>query len=140
MEIHSDNPTSKPVPNEKIVFKDIPIDVSDEDVIQYFQNHPGIVVKTAVIHGQIRYDKNNILTQFLTGDRFVYVKGNFSPVLPSLANLNSTKCRIFHTSQKNVCMRCRHLNHLTTDTERCEAYSNDLNVIIVKSPKYPMSN
>ena len=88
-------------------------------------------MKTDAIHGRIRDEKSNILTQFLSGDRFVYVKGNFSPVLPSLANLNSSKCRIFHTSPKNACMRCR---HLTTDTERCEAYSNGLNVIIVKSP------
>ena len=37
-------------------------------------------------------------------------------------------------------MRCRHLNHLTTDIERCETYSIKLNVLIVKSPKYSMSN
>ena len=37
-------------------------------------------------------------------------------------------------------MRCRHLNHSTSETELCEAYSNDQNVLIVKSPKYPMSN
>ena len=140
VEIHRDYPTSKPPPNEKIIFKDIPIDVSDEDIINYLRNHPGIVLKTDVIHGRIRDEKNNILTQFLSGDRFVYVKGNFSPVLHSHANLNSSKCRILHTSQKNACMRCRHRNHLTTDIEHCEAYSNDLNVLIVKSPKYPMSN
>ena len=140
VEIHRDYPTSKPPPNEKITFKDIPIDVSDEDIINYLRNHPGIVLKTDVIHGIIRDEKNNVLTQLLSGDRCVYVKGNFSPVLHSHANLNSSNCRILHTSQKNACMRCRHRNHLTTDIEHCEAYSNDLNVLIVKSPKYPMSN
>ena len=140
VEIHGDYPTSKPAPNEKILFKDIPIDISDEDILRYLHNHPGIVVKTDVIHGRIRDEKNNMLTQFLSGDRFVYVKGKFSPALHSLANINSGRCRIFHASQKNACMRCRHHNHSTTETEQCEAYSNDQNVLIVKSPKYPMSN
>ena len=95
----------------KIIFNDISIDVSDEHIIHYLHNHPRIVVETDVIHGIIRDEKNNILTQFLSGDRFVYVKGNFSPVLHSLANLYSSKRIIFHTSQKDACMRCRHRNH-----------------------------
>ena len=41
---------------------------------------------------------------------------------------------------KNACMSCRHLNHSTTETEQYEAYYNNQNVLIVKSPKYPMSN
>ena len=57
-------------------------------------------MKTDVIHGRIRDEKNNMLTQFLSGDRFVYVKGKFSPALHSLANINSGRCRIFHASQK----------------------------------------
>ena len=64
--------------------------------LKYLRNHPGIVLKTDVIHGRIRDEKNNILTQFLSGDRFVYVKGNFSPVLLSHVDLNSSKCRILH--------------------------------------------
>ena len=79
-------------------------------------------------------------TKFLSRYRFGYVKGKFSPALHSFANINSGKCRIFHESQKNACMRCRQLNHSTTETEQCEAYSNDQNVLIGKLPKYPMSN
>ena len=107
---------------KKKFFKDILIDVSDEDIIHYLHNHPGIVVKTDVIHGRIRDENNNILTFFSSGDRFVYVNGNVSSVIHSLSNINSSKCRILHTSPKNACMRCRHLNHLTTDIERYEAY------------------
>ena len=64
VEIHSDYPTSKPALNKKSIFKDIPIDVSDEDIKHYIHNHPGIIVKTDVIHGRIRDENNNILTQF----------------------------------------------------------------------------
>ena len=77
VEIHGDYPMSKPVPNEKITFKDIPIDVSDKDIIDYLKSHNGIVIKSGVIHGRIRDDKNNVLTQFLSGDRFIFDKGNF---------------------------------------------------------------
>ena len=141
VEIHGDYPMSKPVPNEKITFKDIPIDVSDKDIMDYLKSHNGIVIKSGVIHGRIRDDKNNVLTQFLSGDRFVFVKGNFSPVLPSSANLNSNRCRIWHISQKHACMRCRHTSHTTAETEKCEAFTaNDQGVVIIKSPKYPMCN
>ena len=44
--MHGDYPTSKPAPNEKMIFNDIPIDISDEDILRYLYNHPGIVVKT----------------------------------------------------------------------------------------------
>ena len=116
------------------------VDRKQQDIIHYVHNQPGIIVRTDVIHGRIRDENNNMLTQFLICDKCVYVICNFSPVLHSLANLNSSKCRILHTSPKNACMRCIHLNHSTTDIVRCEVYLNHQNVLIVKSPKYPMSN
>ena len=140
VEMHGNYPMSKHVPNEKITFKDMPIDVSDKDITDYLKSHNGIVIKSGVIHGRIRNDKNNVLTQFLSGDRFVFVKGNFSPVLPSSANLNSIRCRIWHTPQKHACIRCRHTSHSTSETEKCEAFTNDQEVVIIKSPKYPMCN
>ena len=61
IEIHDLYPTSKVIPNEKIVFKDLPPAVDDTTIIQYLNKQPGIFVKSGVIWARIR-DENNRLT------------------------------------------------------------------------------
>ena len=67
VELYDKYPTSKIVPNEKILFKDFPFSVSDNELLDYLNNQPGIHVKTGMIAGRLR-DKSNKLTQFLSGD------------------------------------------------------------------------
>ena len=138
VEIHDKYPTGKTVPNEKIVFRDVPFDLKDEDILQ-FLNNKGIMIKTGVIAGRLR-DKNSKLTQYLSGDRIVYVKGNFSPVLHSFANINNNKCKILHQSQHLACQRCRCLGHHTSETNKCDAYIEDTEGITIKSPQYVLCN
>ena len=90
IELHSDYPITKPAPNEKIVFRDIPIGVRDDEILEFLNKQPGIVLKTDVINGRIR--DNDRLTQFLSGEKFVYVKGKFpllSTTSPRSMTLNS---------------------------------------------------
>ena len=89
-----------------------------------------------VIAGRLR-DKNNSPTQYLSGHRIVYVKGNFSPVLPTFAN---DKCKVWHQSQKIVWQRCHCLGHLTSETEKCAAFVEDPDVIMIRSPQYVLCN
>ena len=72
IDIHDIYPTSKAIPNEKLVFKDIPFSVNDEEIIKFLNNQPGIIVKSGVIAARIR-DNENKLTPFYSGDKFVYV-------------------------------------------------------------------
>ena len=137
--IYSTYPLAKNVPNEKILFKDIPIGVSDDDLLSFLRSQEGIIVKTGIIPARLR-DNENRLTPFLSGDRFVYVKGNFSPVLHPSAILGGSKCKVLHKSQHEACLRCRHLNHKTHETHKCDAYSDDQEVITIKSPLSPLSN
>ena len=51
---------------KKKSFEDIPIDVSDKNKTDYLKTHQGIVIKSGVILGGIRDDKNNVLTPFLS--------------------------------------------------------------------------
>ena len=37
-------------------------------------------------------------------------------------------------------MRCRNLDHKTQETHKCDAYTDDLDVITIKSSLSPMSN
>ena len=97
------------------------------------------MVKTGVIAGRLR-DKNNKLTQYLLGDRIVYVKGNFSPVLHTFANINNNKCQISHQSQQMACQLCRRLGHHTSETDKCDAYIEDPEIITIRSPQYVLCN
>ena len=74
IDINDINPTSNAIPNEKLVFKDIPFSVNYEDIIYIFKyNQPGIRVKSGVEEARIR-DNDNKLIPFYSGDKFVYVK------------------------------------------------------------------
>ena len=99
----------------------------------FYINNTGITIKTGVIAGRLR-DKNSKLTQYLSGNRIVYVKGNFSPVLHSFANINNNTSKIWHQSQHLACQRCRCLGHHTSD-----AYIEDPEVITIKS-QYVLCN
>ena len=42
IELHSTYPTSKNIPNEKIVFRDLPMGVSDRIILDYLKMQPGV--------------------------------------------------------------------------------------------------
>ena len=71
VELCDNYPTSKPVPNEKIMFRDIPFSVKDSAILQYLEKQKGITVKTGVIHSRIR-DQQNKLTRFCSRERTVF--------------------------------------------------------------------
>ena len=132
-------PTAKSIPNEKVVFKHIPLSVNDNKIIEFLNEQPGIVVKSGVIAARIR-DSNNKLTPFYSGDRFVYVKGLFTPILHNTDLVDYNKCRIWHQSQERACLRCRNTDHATTDTAKCEAYTDEGHIISIISPKNVFCN
>ncbi len=99
---------------------------------------PGITVKSNVIAGRLR-DRDNKLTPFFSGERFVFVKGGFPIALPSIMMLGKHKCRVLHRSQERACMRCRRFDHHTTDTTKCDAILDD-DVCTIKSPLNSMCN
>ena len=139
IELFTTCPKMTPVPNEKIVLKDIPVWVPDSDVIQFLNNQQGIIVKSGVITARFR-DQNNKLTPYFTGDRFVFVKGKMTKALHHSALINYAKCRIWHKSQELACRRCRHIGHLSTNLKACDAYIEDQDIITIRSPNCVMSN
>ena len=132
IELFTTCPKMTPVPNEKIVLKDIPVWVPDSDVIQFLNNKQGIIVKSGVITARFR-DQNNKLTPYFTGDRFVFVKGKMTNALHHSALINYDKCRIWHKSQEVACMRCRHIGHLSTNLKECNAYM-EIKILLQSGP------
>ena len=70
----------------------------------------------------------------------MYVKGNFGQALHTTANINNYKCRVRHKAQHNSCRRCRNLDHNTSQTEKCEAFLCNDDVITIKSPQFVLCN
>ena len=60
----------------------------------------------------------NNRTQYFTGDRFVYVKEGFHPVLSMTGVTSSILCKICHTNQVMQCKRCNSNDHRTVDTHK----------------------
>ena len=139
--IHEQYPTiNTAVPSEKFLFKDIPFEISDDVLMDYVYSQPDIHVKTRnMIHARLR-NKAGQLTPFHSGDRFIYVRGGFRRALPSVVDIDHQRCRIFHHSQEQSCSRCRYIGHRIDDTASCEAYTNEQDIITIRSPKNPLCN
>ena len=84
----------------------------------YLRTQPQIRIRSDVITGKIR-NANNELTEFLNGDRYVYVEAGFSPDLEQEATINGHTCRIWHSNQAMKCKRCSEDDHRTTDADKC---------------------
>ena len=54
--------------------------------------------------------------------------------------ISNYKCRVWHKSHADACERCRGLDYNTSDISSCEAFSEDPDVITIKSPKFVLSN
>ena len=137
--MYIDTHVKKSIPNEKIVFKDLPQDVSNNAILEFPKDQPGIHVKSGVIFSRIR-DGDNILTPFCTGDRFVYVSGNYSHALHSTTIIDHNKCPVWHKAQEMSFTRCRRTDHATNNTERCDAFNEDSDKMLIRSPSYMMCN
>ena len=70
----------------------------------------------------------------------MYIRGDFCRVLPSTISINNQKVRILHHSQNLACSRCHYLGHDAKNTESCDAYWEDPNVITIKSPQNTLCN
>ena len=49
----------KQYPTKKNVFRDVPLDLKDEDILHFFNNKEGLTIKTGVIAGRLR-DKKTV--------------------------------------------------------------------------------
>ena len=65
---------------------------NNSQIINYLRTQPEIRIRPDVITGKIR-NANNEMTEFLNGDRYVYVEAVFSPVLEQEETINEHTCR-----------------------------------------------
>ncbi|MGL1889689.1 MAG: NADAR family protein [Reichenbachiella sp.] len=80
------------------------------------------------------------MSQFINGDRLIYVYPNVSPPLPKESVIAGHSCRIWHKSQQNYCKRCASHGHRTDNVDQCESYDADAAVAAFRSDSNPLSN
>ena len=106
------------------MFKDVPLDFSDEVILQYLtEEHPHISLRSNVISAEI-VDDDNVPTPYVSDDRLLYAESGFGPVLPTEVTLQKTSCRIWHPSQQLKCKRCHDVGHRANHINLCPAYIN----------------
>ena len=130
---------SNSCPSEKIVFRNVPPSIHNNTFLQFLDDQPGVIIKSKVVSGKIRNERNE-LTNYYSGERIVYVKGDFSPVLPMYTDIGTHKIRVWHSAQYDACKRCRHIDHGYLETDKCNAYLHDDDVIAFRSPNYVLCN
>ena len=141
VELHAADPrTTKQTPSEKIVIRDLPIHMPNKDIMDYFDHHhPHIVIRSGVILARIPAP-DNMLGPFFSGDRIIYAKQGFYPVLPKELSMNGESCKIWHANQEILCKRCNKKTHRTIDYEGCAAYHPNPNSVVFKHDDDPLSN
>ena len=82
-----------PQSNDKLTIKNVPLSVRNEEIKQMLEEK-GIELRSMVKYGYIR-DLQGQLTNFKSGDRFVYVKA-FDPPLPRRQDIGNFPCLIIH--------------------------------------------
>ena len=134
--LYNDNPFDKyNVQNERIVFKDIPVWESDRLIYNYLIDFPNVDPVGAVQFSKSPY------SNFMNGDRFIYVRGQFSPPFERNVMLGDYPVRIWHTSQSRSCLRCHLDDHSTNQTDKCAAYRpHQNNVEPFKHPNNVLTN
>ena len=119
IEIYDLYPTAKAIPNEKIVFKDLPPAVDDATIINFLNDQLGIFVKSGVIWARIR-DDNNKLTWTTT----------------RLESGTSLKKRLVYTVDKLTTPLFKQTNVVRSHPQNplCNYYKCNIKVFIMEFP------
>lgn len=128
--------------SEKVVIRDVPFHMANEDIITYFrQQHPHIHLKSAVLCTKI-IDEYQNYTNMYNGDRHIYVEAGFTPALPKTTRISGVNCRLWHRDQKNRCRRCSADGHIWTEYNKCDWYipEGSQNLDIFQAASDPRSN
>ena len=119
--------------------KDLPLSVANTEAEAYFLDKK-IATVSAVKYSKAR-DDNGDLTNFKTGDHFVFVKGPVLPLLPRKDDIADFKCRISmicHNLNRTAKL-CKTVGHLDGD-EDCPSKNTGPSVIPFHSHNNVLSN
>ena len=137
--VHKENPVDTS-PSEKLVLKDLPIPIPDSDILQSLRDtFPDYTFKLDVIKARDQI-RRNVYSEFITGDRFVYVKAPLPAPFPHNSILMDNRCSLWHSTQNVRCKRCSSTSHSTENYLSCPAYVANQDIRLVRDPMDPLCN
>ena len=111
---------------EKILIKDLPLSVDNTCIEDFLGEFSHVQVQTDIRYSRER--KDDYLTNYRNGDRYLYATAPIYPVLKQNAKIAGFSCRVLHPSQREVCKVCHNQGHNAKDVT-CPAYNPKQNVI-----------
>lgn len=123
---------------EKITIKDLPLSISNEEVLHYIKQIEGLHLTTDIRYGKER-DVKGDLTSFLNGDRYAYAQAPITPIIKPIHTIIGQRCRIFHQSQQQTCQACQQIGHKTLEP-CCPAFKPGQDLESVISYTHILSN
>ena len=94
--------------NDKLTIRNVPMWVENSDIKTMLEGH-GVKLVSAIRYGLIR-DEDGQLTDFKSGERYVYVK-SFDPPLARRQQVNEHPCIIIHHGKETQCIACGKTGH-----------------------------
>ena len=124
---------------KKNVFRDLPMSLSNKDILEYIGTQPGLIAKSGVILGHLR-DSAERLTPFFLGERLVYVKRKFTQAIHNIATINNYKCQVWHKTQITLVAGVEKWITPQYKQKKCRAFLCEEKVITIKSPQFVLCN
>ena len=121
--------------NDKLTIKHLPLSVSNEDIKTMLVDL-GAELVSPIKYGFVR-DEDGFLTQYKSGDRFVYVKP-LDQLLPRHQKVGVFPCIVIHHGKEIKCSACGEKGHRVAD-RNCKAKPKK-NILAFKSYEHPLSN
>lgn len=125
-------------PVEKILIKDIPLNIDNKVIEEYLKSQEGLVLKSDVKYGKAK-DSSGNWSNYKNGDRFVYALAPILPALGRYGTLDGIPFRVFHESQEDICKSCNMPGHKVGEVD-CPALNTEGNVIGFRSFMNVLSN
>ena len=132
---YSANYSNPAKPNDKLTIKNVPLSVSNDEFVRMLEDN-GVELKSPVRYGYIR-DVGGGLTDFKSGDRYVYVTP-FHPPLPPNQKVGMFSCFIIHHGKQTKCASCGTAGHKVGDSI-CEAKPTE-EIYAFRGYQHPLSN
>ena len=129
-------PLEKKVNNDKITIKNLPLSASN-DMIEKMLKENNVKLLSPIRYGNIR-DENGQLTDYKSGDRYVYVEPFDQPLSRQQA-IGSFQCLVLHHGKTmSTCKSCNREGHKIGD-DNCPAKPQD-NILSFRGYTHPLSN
>ena len=109
-------------------------------ICNFIKSMPQLTALTEqVFNSKSRNNVTNGVTSFTNGDRYMFVKKRFDPLIPEKVSIGDYTCIVWYASRDVQCKRCGSKIHRTSDTCICDYYTPPLdNVHAFNSD--PLSN